>query len=239
MMVSVLSMRGEATMGVGKSLVWITALLFVCCAAHGQESLGIEPRINVNVGGIITAPLNPSARFVNIGWGLTTGTGYNLGRGHALIGEFMWNKLYPTATAVEPVESTFQSPRIAAYTNLFALTGNYRYELHGRAHGIYLIGGGGWYHRNASVKEHPPIGPSVPCDPAWLWWGYTCKSGVVTTGFAVPRYASNTLGVNGGIGVTIQTHESPYRFYVETRYHYAPSKLFNTQVIDITIGFRY
>jgi hypothetical protein len=220
------------------ALICIGVLLFACRAAHAQEDFGIEPKVNVNVGGIISAPLNPSARFVNIGWGMTTGTGYNLTLSHALFGEFMWNKLYPTTAALEPIESAFQKPRIAAYTNVFALTGNYRYEPHGTLHGIYFIAGGGWYHRNASVKDQVPIA-GVPCDPAWVWWGYSCKAGLVTTGLGSSRYSSDTLGVNGGFGLTVPLYESPYRFYIETRYHYAPSKVFNTQIIDIAVGFRY
>ncbi|HEV2395890.1 MAG TPA: hypothetical protein VGS27_02965 [Candidatus Sulfotelmatobacter sp.] len=221
-------------------LVCIAVFNFTCRAARAQDDFAIEPRMNVNVGGIISAPLNPSARFVNVGWGMTFGGGYNFSWSHSLVGEFMWNKLYPTAGAVDPIKSTFQNPSIAAYTNLFALTANYRYEPHGRLHSMYFIGGGGWYHRNATVKQHPSIGSGVPCEPAWLWWGYSCNSGVVVAGLAPPRYTSNTLGVNGGFGFTFPLHEERGdRFYVETRYHYAPSRIFNTQVLDITLGFRY
>lgn len=226
-------------MVVARVLGLVSLVALACCVARAQDDFGIEQRMNVNVGAIITAPLNPSARFVNIGWGLTLGSGYNFSLSHAVVGEFMWNKLYPTDAALEPVQFAFQRPQIAAYSNLFATTASYRYEPHGVLHGVYFIGGGGWYHRNASVKNQVAIGPAVPCDPAWLWWGYTCKSGFVTTGLGPSVYQSNSLGVNAGIGLTVQLHEASYRFYVETRYHYAPNLTFNTQVLNVTLGFRY
>jgi hypothetical protein len=45
--------------------------------------------------------------------------------------------------------------------------------------------------------------------------------------------------VNGGVGFTIRVGEAPYRFYVESRYHYAPTKNINTQLVAVTVGFRY
>jgi hypothetical protein len=33
--------------------------------------------------------------------------------------------------------------------------------------------------------------------------------------------------------------EAPYRFYVEARYHYAPTKNMSTHFMAITLGIRY
>lgn len=221
-------------------LLCIAFILFTSSVADAQDDYEYETPVNASIGAIVSAPLNPSARFVNYGWGLTTGAGYTLTRHHALIGEFMWNKLYPTSGALQPVLVAFNQPKIAAYTNVLALTANYRYEPRGRESGVYFIGGGGLYYRNADVKHPVPIGPNVPCAPAWTWWGYTCNSGFVSTSnLVLNRYNSTKFGVNGGIGFTIRGREESYRFYVETRYHYAPSKEFNTQILDVTVGFRY
>jgi hypothetical protein len=222
-----------------KAIIWIGFVVLACGTAHAQDEYGYETKFNLSAGTVISVPLNPSSQFVNIGWGLTSGAGYSFSRKHAVIGEFMWNKLYPTDAALQPVLVAFNKPQVGAYSNLFAITGNYRYELRGKALGMYLIGGGGWYHRNGKVTQQVSIGAGVTCDPAWIWWGYSCKSGTVTTGVTPANYSSSALGVNGGIGFTVRVGEAPYRFYVESRYHYAPTKTINTQLMDITIGIRY
>jgi hypothetical protein len=221
-----------------KVAIWIGILMVTSGTVRAQEE-EYETHINASMGTTISAPLNPSARFVNIGWGLTSGAGYNFTRKHAVIAEFMWNKLYPTSFAQQPVLFAFQRPGIGAYTNVYSVTGNYRYELRRNFVGVYFIGGGGWYDRSASIHPQLPINTAVSCVPAWIWWGYTCKSGLVTTSFIPSAYTSSTLGVNGGIGFTIRTGPAPYRVYVESRYHYAPTRTFNTQIIDVTLGIRY
>jgi hypothetical protein len=40
-------------------------------------------------------PVNPSAQFVSIGWGLVAGAGYNFNKRNSVIGEIMWNRLFP------------------------------------------------------------------------------------------------------------------------------------------------
>src|SRR5258707_728112 len=50
---------------------------------------------------------------------------------------------------------------------------------------------------------------------------------------------STALGGNAGAGFTIKFHEEGYCFYVEARYHYAPTRSIATQVLPITLGFRF
>jgi hypothetical protein len=51
--------------------------------------------------------------------------------------------------------------------------------------------------------------------------------------------ASSALGGNAGIGFTVRVGEEPYRFYIEPRYHYAPNENVRTQLLTVTVGFRY
>jgi hypothetical protein len=55
----------------------------------------------------------------------------------------------------------------------------------------------------------------------------------------VASSGSTAFGANAGIGFTIRVGEAPYRVYVESRYHHAPTKNVNTQLIAITVGIRY
>lgn len=184
----------------------------------------------------MSAPLNPMARYTNFGLGIDVGAGYNFSRRHAVIGEVMWNWLYATDGALQAVRDATQSPNIGGHGDFVALTTNYRFELRGQVFGTYFIGGPGWYHRTAALSKAVPAG--TPCvNPLSAWWGITCGGGTTTVTLA--SSSSSAFGINGGIGFTIRVGEAPYRFYVESRYHYAPTKNVNTQFVAIVVGFRY
>jgi hypothetical protein len=120
---------------------------------HAQDDLTGETKFNTNLGMTVSAPLNPTARFVHVGWGVAYGAGYNFNRRNAVIGEVMWNRLSPTNAALLPIRAALQSSQISGHGNLVALTANYRFELRGKVLGTYFIGGGGLYYRNASLQQ--------------------------------------------------------------------------------------
>jgi len=205
--------------------VWLSPL-------HAQDE-----KVNTNLGGVVSVPMNPTARFVHLGWGTNVGIGYNISPRNAVIGEFMWNRVYATAGAIDPVRNALGTHKVNGTADVFAITGNYRYELRGKLLGTYLIGGGGWYYRGANLSQKVPSGTAAACSAVWTWWGYTCTGGMVTSTLAGAH--SNAFGGNGGIGFTWRVGEAPYRLYVEARYHHAPTKNFNTELIPITFGIRY
>lgn len=216
------------------------SLLLIACSARAQSEYGNDdPSITTSLGIPVSVALNPTGRYISGGWGVDGGIGHNFNRRNALIGEFMWNNLNPTSGVLQPIRVALQSPDINGFSNLFALTANYRFELRGKRFGTYFIGGGGWYYRNAYLSKPIPTGTIIICDPTWRWWGYTCASGLVITNVTMASTGSNAFGANGGIGFTIRVGEAPYRFYAESRYHYAPTKNVNTQLVAITVGFRY
>ena len=222
-----------------KILIWI-CLVVVPSSIHAQfEDGNDDPIVASNFGTTTSLPLHPISRYTSTGLGVDVGVGYNFDRRHALIGEFMYNWLYPTETAIAPLRVAVQSPQINGNGNLFATTANYKFELRGRMLGVYFIGGGGWYRRNTSHSKQIPVGTVITCDPVWVWWGYSCASGLVTTNLTVANSTRDAFGVNGGVGFTIRVAEAPYRLYVESRYHYAPTKDITTQLVAFTFGIRY
>lgn len=222
-----------------KILVWL-CLLLAPGSIHAQFEPGNDdPSYASNVGLTATLPLHPTSQYVSSGLGTDIGAGYNFDRRNALIGEFMWNWLYSTGTSLQPLRVAAQSPNLSGSGNLYALTANYKFERRGRVLGAYLIGGGGWYYRTAVLTHPIPAGTTITCEPAWNWWGYECSSGTVTTNRTIQHSSSSALGANAGIGFTIRVGEAPYRFYVESRYHYAPTKNISTQLLAFTFGFRY
>jgi Outer membrane protein beta-barrel domain len=214
-------------------------LLIACCSVFSQDEGDDDPRGNVNLGMPLSGPLNPMGRFTNLGWGITVGGGYNFTRKHAVVGEFMWNHLFVPAGALAPIRAAVQNPDIGGSGELYALTGNYRFELRGKSLGTYLIAGGGLYHRTASLSQPVTTGANITCEPTWEWWGFSCSSGTVTANQTLRSSSSTALGLNGGFGFTVRVGDAPYRVYIESRYHYAPTMGINTQLVTITLGIRY
>ena len=151
----------------------------------------------------------------------------------------MWNHLFVPAGTLAPIRDALQNPDINGSGKLYALTGNYRFELRGMTLGTYLIGGGGLHHRAASLSQAVTTGANITCEPTWEWWGFSCSSGMITGNQTLRGSSSTAFGLNGGFGFTVRVGDAPYRVYVESRYHYAPMQGINTQLITITIGIRY
>lgn len=145
----------------------------------------------------------------------------------------------PNNDAFRAIQLVARSRGIDGHSNLFALTGNYRLGLQGRVFGAYLIAGGGMYYRRSKLSREVIVGAGTVCSPAWLWWGFTCQSGFVSEDQTLVSAGSTAFGGNGGVGFTIRINQEGYKFYVESRYHYAPNKNISTQIIPITFGFSW
>jgi Outer membrane protein beta-barrel domain len=219
------------------SIIVVVIALAPLQPLHAQDDC--ECKVNTSLAMVLNVPVSPTAQVAGSGWGAVEGVGYNFNQRHAVIGEFMWNKVYPLDGALQPLQAALQSSNLSGDTDLFILTGNYRFERRGRLLGTYLIGGGGWYFRNTNLSREVTTGTGNICTPTWLWWGFTCTSGTVTASQTVQSSTSSALGANAGMGFTVRVGEAPYRLYTEARYHYAPTKNINTQFIAVTFGIRY
>lgn len=211
--------------------------LLVCSTLHAQDDY--SDKINTNLGGAVSLPLSPTSKFVNTSWGLSAGAGYNFSTHHAVVGEFMWSVLYPSDSSLEPIRVASNDNSITGHINLYALTGNYRFELQGKRLGAYFISGGGWYYRTQGFKKPASSGTNTTCTPAWVSWGFSCASGIVIPNQVRGSYESSVFGGNVGAGFTIKVADPSYRFYIEPRYHYAPTKNVTTRLMVITLGIRY
>jgi hypothetical protein len=221
-------------MPIGMSILILLLAIIDSSALRAQES-----KLNTSLGLGVTAPLGSTAQLVGAGMNATAGAGYNFSRHHALIGEFMWSGLPAKAETLRPIRIAANARDVSGSSNLFTLTANYRFKLEGRVFGIYFIGGGGMYYRRASLSREVVVGAGTICTPSWTWWGYSCASGQVTDDQTLISAGSTAFGGNAGAGFTIRFHEDGYKFYVEGRYHYAPTRNTPTRVLPITLGFRF
>jgi hypothetical protein len=210
---------------------------------HAQDSSEEEEEehlINSNLGFVINVPVSSTSNIVHTGWGTDLGVGYNFDRRNAFIGEFMWNRVYANSSQLAPLSAVLTSPgTLNGTTDLFVISGNYRYELRGRLLGAYLIGGGGWYHRSNNLSQQITTTAGLTCNPTWLWWGFSCTGGTVNSNQALSGSDASAWGFNAGIGATVRVGDAPYRLYFESRYHYAPTSPVNIHFVQVTMGVRY
>jgi hypothetical protein len=192
-------------------------------------------KINFNIGGGPSAPLNPTGQYAGVSGNFVTGAGYNVDRRNSISGEFMWSGLPPNLFILHPFNAPFGN------INLYTLTANYRYHhdrLRGSPFGAYMIFGGGWYYRRTTVDKNFVVPPATPCLPIYAWWGYACDSGTVFTE-TVAFKGSSAGGVNAGAGFTISFGDSNWKFYMEGRYHYAWNPNIPSTLVPVTFGIRY
>jgi len=49
----------------------------------------------------------------------------------------------------------------------------------------------------------------------------------------------NQFGVNGGVSLTLRIRDTPWKFFMESRYNYAATSNITMQVVPVTFGFAY
>jgi hypothetical protein len=184
-------------------------------------------------GGGVGVPLNPTATYAGVGGNFLTGAGYRFDEHNAVIGEFMWHGLPPSVDALR------QAIGQGASSNLYSLTANYRFSGNfGHTFGYYLIGGGGWYYRHVSLTK-TVVSQGTVCQPIYGWYGYSCGNGLVENTFTLVSTGTSSGGGNAGAGLTIRLSENGWKFFIESRYNYAASRLVSTQVAPVTFGLQY
>ena len=224
-----------------EALVPVKALVTICslAIAYCPLLLAQDSKLNTSLGGGLSVPANSTARLAGTSLNAVVGAGYNFTKHHSIIGEFMWSGLRPKKDALRPIWIAAQSREISGSSNLFAVTSNYRFRLQGKVFGVYVIGGGGVYYRHSRLSKEVDVARGSICQPLWYWWGYACVSGTVSEDQTLVSAGSTAFGGNAGIGFTIRVDEDGLKFYVESRYHYAPHKNVPTRLFPITFGFRW
>jgi hypothetical protein len=193
-------------------------------------------KLAFNIGGGVSTPLSPTSNFAGVSGNFAVGAGYNIDKANSIIGEFAWNGLPPNITTLHPAGAPFGS------VNQYSLTANYRHQwdrLGGSHFGVYLIGGGGWYYRHASVDKSFFVAPATVCTPVFTYWGFTCTNGGFVNTVQIASRGTSMGGINAGGGFTIRLSDSGWKFYVESRYNYAWSSRVPSTFIPVTFGFRF
>jgi hypothetical protein len=214
-----------------KSLLTIGLLSAAWITPMKAQSQNEEGKLNFSMGGGLTVPLNPIAKFAGAGGSFLASSGYNVDQHSSIVGQFMWDGLPPSVGAIAQLNG------ISSHVNLYSMTADYKYRTGlGKTFGAYAIVGGGWYYRNSGISKSTFISTPTVCQPIYPYYGYTCSNGYVNT--VGVSAGTSSFGANGGIGLTLKVKDG-WKFFVESRYVYAASRGIATQVAPVIFGFEY
>lgn len=179
------------------------------------------PRFPFSVGGGLTQTMSSSNRPLDSGWNAGIATGINFHQYFGVMLELTHNSLGVNQNVLRPFG--FSQGNVTVRS----LTVNPIIHLNPKGPvDVYLIGGGGLYYRKQRFYE--PSAPGLrPFDP---FFGTVSQANGVDSVFKP--------GINAGFGMSFGAKWHT-KVYVETRYHRMFFRGRRTDLLPITIGFRF
>jgi len=188
------------------------------------------PRVTFGVGGAIVGPLSGTADNFSIGYGIDVNATWHLTGQMGLQFDYLYAGL--GGKDVSQISAPFDADLKLQYG-----TAAFVFQAPPGRVRLYLVAGGGLYHRSVSLKTSATGSVSV-CNP---WW-FVCTSQPEPAGSLTGSHASTDFGVNVGAGFTAA------KFFAEVRYHYAFGPSYSTpsgtqkatgKFFPLTIGARF
>ena len=184
----------------------LVLLMLSATAARAQE----PPRVTFGVGGAIVAPLSGTADNFSIGYGIGGNATWHITEQTGVQFDYMYSSLggKDATQGSAPFDSDMKLQYGTAAFVFQAPPGPFR---------LYLLAGGGIYHRSVSLATSA-TGSSAVCNP---WW-FVCNAQPAPVQSIAGSRASTDFGVNIGAGFTAG------KFFAEVRYHYAFGPSYST-----------
>jgi len=186
------------------------------------------PRFSFDLGGGFTQPVGNTGRHLDEGWNIRGGAGVNFSQYVGAMVQLDYNRFGINGATLN--RAGFPDGDVS----VFSATLNPIVHLTPRGHfDVYLIGGGGLYHRTQEFTQ-PGLVAFTGFDPFFGFY----QSAIPTTQ-VLSSYTVNKPGVNGGAGIAFGTKWHG-KFFAEARYHRIfMSNDTHTDYIPVSFGFRW
>jgi hypothetical protein len=204
-------------------------LLVLACALVTLKPLSAQEHhlLIVDVGAGFTEPVGNTGTHLDTGWNIRGGVGINFSQYIGALLQLDYNSLGINSTTLSKVG--FPGGNV----NVFSATIDPIVHLTPRGHfDVYLIGGGGLYHRTQQFTQ-PGVATVVGFDPFFGFYQF----GVPTTQI-LASYSVNKPGVNGGAGIAFGSKWGG-KFFAEARYHRIFTSDSHTDYVPVSFGFRW
>jgi len=185
-------------------------------------------RFSFDLGAGFTQPVGNTERHLDLGWNIQGGFGMNFNQYVGAMIQLDYNRMDINGATL--AATGFPDGNV----NVFSATFNPVVHLtpHGRFD-VYLIGGGGLYHRTQEFTQ-PGIAAFTGFDPFFGFY----RAAVPTTQ-VLSSYTVNKPGVNGGLGIALGSKWHG-KFFAEARYHRIfMNNYLHTDYVPVTFGFRW
>ncbi len=201
-------------------LALVTGLVFL---GMGLMSAQEVSRFSFELGGGFTQPVGNTGRYLNDGWNVQGGIGYNFSSYLGVLSELGYNSLGFNGATV----SSLGYP--SGDVHVFSATIDPIVHLTPRSHfDLYAVGGGGLYHWSEQFSA--PTGVVTP---------FATGSFPVLIPNVGDAYSVNKPGFNAGMGVAVGTKWHG-KIFAEARYvHIFMNNNMRADYIPVTFGFRW
>jgi hypothetical protein len=181
-----------------------------------------------SAGGGFTQPVGNTGRHLDMGWNVQAGAGINFSPYVGTLVQVDYNRFGINSTTL----SNIGFP--GGDVGIFSATLDPIVHLNPKGHAdVYLIGGGGLYHRTQEFTQ-PSVATFTGFDPFFGFYPVA-----VPTTQVLASYTVNKPGVNGGLGISFGSKWRG-KFFAEARYHriFMGSDL-HTDYVPVTFGYRF
>ncbi|MGI4829737.1 MAG: hypothetical protein ACRYFU_16310 [Janthinobacterium lividum] len=187
-------------------------------------------KYTVFAGAGFTLPIGSNSNYLTTSYGFQVGAGRNFNKHVGLNVEFDWDKFGFTGQTIGNQNLLYNElagiDGVDGNSHIWSFTLDPIYYLKsGEGLGVYVTGGGGFYHKTANFFV-----PTV--EEGYDAYGYLEEYEANET---VDKYSSNSVGVNGGVGFTYKFSKfANERFFGEIRYVHTFNSYRPGAEIDLT-----
>jgi hypothetical protein len=190
--------------------------ILVTGALYAQE---VSP-FSFAIGAGLTEPIGTAGRYLDTGWNFQAGAGYNFNSHLGAMLDFNYNSMGINSTTLANLGAPGGNTHILSFTVDPILHLNHKGPVD-----VYLIGGGGLYHRYDDLTA--PTGGFL--GSPFGFYGNT----------VLASYSVNRPGFDAGAGVSFGTRWHA-KFYAEARYNrMLNSSTPDLDYIPVTFGVRW
>jgi hypothetical protein len=205
-------------------------ILSSCLGLLAGGVLGAQevPRFTFDLGAGFTQPVGNTGRHLDEGWNVKGGVGYNFSPYFGTMLQLDYNSFGINSATLNNIGVP------GGDLHVFSATIDPIVHLTPKHHAdVYIIGGGGLYHRNQEFTQ-PSSATLTGFDP---FFGFVPVT--VPTTQILGSYSVNKPGVNFGAGFAIGSKWKG-KFYAEARYH----RIFmgndrHTDYVPVSFGYRW
>jgi len=182
-----------------------------------------------NVGGGFTGITGRDADRLDHGGNFQAGGGLNFSRYFSITGNFMFNQLGVTRSALTALNQPDGNARVYTFTADPTL----RIPLGNRT-SLYVLAGGGYLRRTVQFTK-PTLAQTYIYDP---WFGFITPV-VIPVNQVLGSISSDAGVYDVGAGLNIALPRTRFRLYVESRYFHGFTSNSNTTIVPVTLGLRW